>query len=71
MMHGGAVQGELPPVQHILKLRNELLQSADLRAPQNLAQQIQGQKGLTEEAGRNLLSLLQVWPPDTSPCIVC
>lgn len=47
-------------MEQILKLRNDLLQSADLRAPQNLAQQIAGQKGLTEEAGRNLASLFQV-----------
>ena len=57
---GQCVQGEMPTVQNILKLRNELLQSPDLRAPQNLAQQIQGQTGITEEAGRNLLSLFQV-----------
>lgn len=36
------------------------MQGSDLRAPQNLAQQLQSQKGITEEAGRNLLSIFQV-----------
>ena len=57
------LQGEVPSIEQTLKVRNDLLQSADLRAPQNLAQQIHAQKGITEEAGRSLVSLFQVRLP--------
>ncbi|KAK9804991.1 hypothetical protein WJX73_009166 [Symbiochloris irregularis] len=53
------LDGDTPQVEQILKVRNELLQSADLRAPQDLAKQIKQQKGFTEEAGRSLVSLFQ------------
>ena len=64
-MRSCAVQGDTPSVEQVLKVRNDLLQSADLRAPQDLAKQIQRQKGFTEEAGRSLVSLFQV-----SACIL-
>lgn len=49
----------MPSVEQILQIRNELLQSGDLRAPQGLAKQLQGH-GITEEAGRSLVMLFQV-----------
>ena len=58
-------QGMVPTAHDIITVRNGLLQSGDLRAPRDFAQQICSQAGITVEAGRNLMSQLQVAP---TPC---
>ena len=53
-------QGRQPSPQQLLELRSLLLRSEDLRQPMNLREQLQSANGMSEDANRSLVTLLQV-----------
>lgn len=53
-------QGRLLSPEAVLEVRNSLLESSNLRGATNLEKQLQGQAHISADAGRSLLTLLQV-----------
>ena len=58
--HVFCAQGKMPAVSEIVAVRNQLLQSSDLRRVSNLEMQLKSQANLSEDASQSLVSLLQV-----------
>lgn len=57
--HGLHVQGAQPKTGEVMELRNTLLCSEDLRQPADLKAQLERDMGLSEDAGKSLMGLLQ------------
>ena len=57
---GGGAQGRQPSMQQIQELRAMLLQKEDLRQPMDLQAQFTSANGMSDDANRSLMVMLQV-----------